>query len=357
MNLWMRWVNFQALREILLLIEAAPAKLRPADLTRLATEEGILVDRNRRPLGPSSHYHHRRTLERLGLVIKRDGRYSLDYELPEANALTIDSAFGRELSVKEKEAFSNVVLRNQDCRDVFFKYFVQSEAIIEDLNQFIVLAQPIEMNVVQKRIDSSPRSPQGALRSADESEYLRQVAIRPRDKPGWVALRGTNAVQAIHFGLKSWCVDQLGFLDNMYRADGIYTMYAKRLDLLLPTHELASRMLDLLGFEGEWTTVRVGDFALNVGIKQRVSVEQAKSILTSWMNNYPDVVAGIPTSERFVAGGLSKGQQGMVLKNFLLGRGGAYVSHLRIHHSLIQRIRQGVSDHDYNRRSATEVRP
>ena len=357
MNLWMRWVNFQALREILLLIEATPAKLRAADLARLATEERILVDRNGRPLGPSSHYHHRRTLERLGLVVKRDGRYSLDYELPEANALTTDTAFGRELSIAEKEAFSNVILRNQDCRDVFFKYFVQSEAMIEDLNEFIALAQPIEMNVIQRRIDSSPRSPQGALRSADTKEYLRQVSIRPRDKPDWCALPGTNAIQAIHFGLKSWCVDQLGFLDVMYRADGIYTMYPKRLDQLLPTHELASRMLDLLGFEGEWTTVRVGDFALNVGIKQRISVEQAKSILTSWMNNYPDVVAGIPTSERFVAGGLSKGQRGMALKSFLLGRGGAYVSHLRIHHSLIQRIRQGVSGHDYNKRSATEVRP
>ena len=357
MNLWMRWVNFQALREILLLIEATPAMLRAADLIRLATEERILVDRNGRPLGPSSHYHHRRTLERLGLVVKRDGRYSPNNELPETNALTRDTAFGRELYVGEKEAFSNVILRNHDCRDVFFKYFVQSEAIIEDVNDFIALAQPIEMNVVQRRADSRQRSPRKVLRTSDTIEDLRQVAMRTRDNLDWCALSGTNAVQAIHFGLKSWCVDQLGFLDIMYRADGIYTIYPKRLDQLLPTHELASRMLDLLGLEGEWTTVRVGDFALAVGIKQRVSVEQAKSILASWMNNYPDVVAEIPTSERFIAGGLSKGQRGMVLKNFLLGRGGAYVSHLRIHHSLIQRIQQGVSDHDYNRRSTTEVRP
>ena len=338
MNLWMRWVNFQALREILLLVGAAPAEMRAVDITRLATEERILVDRKGRPLGPSSHYHHRRTLERLGLVVKLDGRYSLDYELPEANALILDTASGRELSVGEKEAFSNVILRNQDCRDVFFKYFIRSAAIIEDLNEFIDLAQPIEVHVVQSRIDPSSRSPQGIPRGAGTNEYLRQVAIRPRDEPDWCALPGTNAIQAIHFGLKSWCVDQLGFLDSMYRADGIYTMYPKRLDHQLPTQVLASRMLDLLGFEGEWTTVRVGDFALNVGIKERVSIEQAKGILASWMNNYPDVVAGIPTSERFVAGGLSKGQRVMVLKNFLQGRGGAYMSHLRIHRSLKQRI-------------------
>ena len=136
MKLWMRWVNFRALREILLLTKANPAKLRAKDLVRLTTEERILVGRNGQALGPTSHYHHRRTLERLDLLVKQEGRYMLNEQTPETSILTAQTTFGKELDDQEKEAFSNVVLRNEDCHEMFFQNFLQSASPVQSVKDF-----------------------------------------------------------------------------------------------------------------------------------------------------------------------------------------------------------------------------
>ena len=338
MKLWMRWVNFQALREILLLVRAHPGTLRPADLMRLATEEKVLVGRDGQALGLSSHYHHRRTLERLGLMMKRDGRYLLNEQLPETETLTARVTFGRTLDDQEKEAFSNVVLRNDDCRSVFFEQFLQSMSDVDNVHEFGVLAKPIELNVIHTQHGRRHLKHRGPDSGLEVDVRQINVVIRASGAPGWSTFSGTNAVQAIHFGLRAWCVDQLQFLDGIYRTGAAYTIYARRIRRPCTTSELAFRMLDLLGFDGDWATVRVGDFALDVGIRQHVSIEQVKDVLNSWMENYPDVVAGIPTNERFVAGGLASGLRKAVLKGFLRESQGAIVSHLRIHRSLRERI-------------------
>ena len=342
MNLWMRWVNFQVLREILLLVKSNPAKLRAADLVRLTTEERILVGRNGQPLGPTSHYHHRRTLERLGLLVKRAGRYTLNEQLPEVGALTEQSSFGKELDDREKKAFSNVVLRNEDCRDVFFERFLQPMTSVQNVMDFTARAQPIELSVVQKQDSPHHHGRRTTTPISDAYDQLTHVAIRPAGEPEWSMIFGTNAMQAIHFGLRAWCVDQLNFLDSIYRTGAIYTIYPRHITSRLSTGELELRMLELLTFEGDWATVRVGDFALDVGIKQQESIEQGKGVLRSWIENYPDLVATIPTNERFIAGGLPKGQRDLVLKGFLLGRDGAHVSHLRIHRNIQHRINRKV---------------
>ena len=333
----MRWVNFRALREILLLVQANPARLRPADLMRLTTEERVLIGRNGQALGLSSHYHHRRTLERLGLLVKREGRYVLNEHVPETKALTERVTFGSALDDREREAFSNVVLRNEDCRSVFFQWFLQPLSGVHNVEEFGARANPIELNVI--RVGRGPGNHnRRALDGRLDVDQHKHVVIRASGAPGWSTFSGTNAVQAIHFGLRAWCVDQLQFLDGIYRTGAGYTIYARRIRRPCTTSELAFRMLDLLGFDGDWATVRVGDFALDVGIRQHVSIEQVKDVLNSWMENYPDVVAGIPTNERFVAGGLASGLRKAVLKGFLRESQGAIVSHLRIHRSLRERI-------------------
>ena len=338
-NLWMRWVNFRALRDILVLVKANPNHLRATDLVRLTSEKMIMTGRNGQPLGASSHYHHRRTLERLDLLIKQQGRYALNDQLPEAKTLTKRSSFGIALDDQEKEAFANVVLRNEDCRNAFFRHFAQFETEIEDVHEFIGRAKPIEMSVFHGYIGSPRPSLQANPGSPDFLSEEKHVAIRALATREWSVLSGTNAVQAIHFGLRAWSVDQLSFLDGIYRTGGVYSIYPKQIVQPLANDELASQMVASLNFESEWTTIRVGDFALQMGIEQRVSFEQTKDVLMSWMRLHPDVVAGISTNERFIAGGLSDGQRGLVLKGFLLEPGGAYVSHLRIHRNLQHKVR------------------
>ena len=342
MNFWMRWVNFRSLRDILLLVKANPAKLRAKDLTRLATDEGILLGKDGQPLGPTTHYHHRRTLERLGLLLKHEGRYRLNDELPETNALTAHIVYGKELDDEEKKAFANVVLRNDDCRTIFFKGMLRSTGYVTEVGEFMAQAQPIELRVVQGQSRSRGRGRQIANEKLDGGDQEGYVAIRPAESPDWTMLFGTNAIQAIHFGLRAWCVEQLNFLDEVFHVGGVYTIFPCHVTQHLSPDELNVAMVESLGFDGEWATFRVGDFALACGIKSRASIGQTKGVLTSWMERHPDLVAPISTNERFITAGSAVSQREAILKGFLRGPSGAYVSHLRIHRDLQSRIRMEV---------------
>ena len=339
MNFWMRWVNFRSLRDILVLVKANPARLRAMDLARLATDEGILLAKDGQPLGRTTHYHHRRTLERLGLLLKHEGRYRLNDELPETSALTAHVAYGKDLDNEEKEAFSNIVLRNEDCRTIFFNEMLRSPGYAEDVEAFMTQAQPLELRVVQGQSRSRDGGRQIANENLGGGDQEGYVAIRRTESPDWTMHFGTNAIQAIHFGLRAWCVDQLNFLDEVFHAGGVYTIFPRHVTSRASVDQLNVVMVESLGFEGEWATVRVGDFALACGIKLRVSIKQTKGVLTSWMGKYPDLVAAVSTNERFITGGLAVSQHEALLKGFLRGPSGVYVSHLRIHRDLQSRIR------------------
>ena len=342
MNFWMRWVNFRSLRDILLLVKANPGELRAKDLAQLSTDEGVLLGKDGQPLGPTTHYHHRKTLERLGLLLKYDGRYRLNNELPETNALTTHIVFGKELDAEEKEAFANAVLRNDDCCTVFFNEMLRSPGRVKDVGEFVAQAQPIELRVVQGRSRSrgaGRKTTKGELERGDQEGY---VAIRSVESTDWSTLFGTNAIQAIHFGLRAWAVEQLNFLDEVFHVGGVYTIFPRHVSPHLSLDELNVVMVESLGFDGEWSTVRVGDFALTCGIKLQASIGQTKGVLSSWMERHPDLVAPIPTNERFITGGSTASRREAILKGFLRGPRGAYVSHLRIHRDLQSRIRKEV---------------
>lgn len=357
MKLWMRWVNFRALREILLLVRENPGRLRATDLVRLTNQERILVGRNGQPLGPTSHYHHRRTLERLGLLVKLNGRYELDEQLSETHALTTNVNLGSELTDSEKEAFSNVVLRNEDCRKAFIETFLMPNTPIHTVQDFMSCARPIEMSVGQRQTKGRHSSNQDDIEYLDAGEERPFVAIRPAGLLEWVTYSGENAVQAIHFGIKAWCVDQLNFLDVMYRTDAVYTVYPKQIGACEASNELALTMLNSLSFDGDWSTVRVGDFAMKIGIKNRVSIEHAKTVLKAWLDKFPDLVAGIPTNEQFVTGGLTHKQRTMVLKGFLSAGDGRLLSHIRVHRDLLDRMEQEERRHEHERYGVTTAGP
>jgi len=350
MNLWMRWVSFQALRELVLIVKACPSKLRAIDLARIATEEGILLNRDREALGPSTHYHHRRTLERLGLLFRLDGRYVLNEEMPEIRGLTERESFGETLNETEKSAFGNVILRNRDCHDAFFHAFLQPGPPVRDVGEFLEQGRPIELRVSSEGAASARSS--GPIRNSNAKRA--KIVIRSSWTRQYSEFGGENARQAIHFGIRSWCVDQLGFMDSLYRVDTEYTIYPKSIVTCVTNRQLELEMLDSLKFDGEWATVRVGDFALDVGIRLRVAVDQAESVLQSWLDRHRDVVAGIATRERLISGGLTRNQRDLVLKGYLQEKSGAYVSHLQIHRSLRKKINEEVLS-DAHRARATKA--
>ena len=340
MNLWMRWLDFQALRDLLLLVAAHPCGLRANELEKLATDERVLLRRDGQPYARSIHYHHRRTLERLGLLEKQDRRFTLNHQSPEISALTARKMMCEELHASEKEAFANAVIRNKDCHEVFFRNFLPGGETACDVTTFVVRAVPVEI-VIQSGLEGAASRHSGQQRHAGPSRSKR-VAIRPVGTTHWRGQDGPAAVQAIHFGLRSWCVDQLGFLDIACGADGTYTAYPKHIVRHRTDWELAQDMFAALEFTDDWVTIRVPDMTLETGIKQRVSVNQAKGVLMDWLTDHPDLVAGVPTRVGFITSGLPDSQHALALKGYLRSESGAYLSHLRIHRMLREHVQNGV---------------
>lgn len=340
MNLWMRWVDFRALRDLLLLVGSHPRGLRANELEKLATDERVLLRRDGQPYAKSTHYHHRRTLEKLGLLEKQHRQYTLNPQNPTIHALTMRTELRRKLLPYEKEAFANAVLRNEDCHGVFFRHFKGCE-LSRYVTTFVEQAHPVEIVIRTGTEGNMDHSHSG--RPSSSSSQTKRVAIRPIGTTHWSFLEGANAEQAIHFGLRSWCVDQLGFLDVTYSADGTYTAFSKHIIPKLTDQELEAKMFIALEFAGDWTTIRIPDCTLATGIKQRVSVDQVKGVLMHWLTDHPDLVAGVSTRLGFITAGLSESQHALVLKSYLHSQSGAYLSHLRIHRTLREHVQNRIS--------------
>ena len=318
---------------MLLATAAYPAGLTAADLIGLTNEERIMVGADDRPLSRTTHYHYRTALKRLGLLVHENRRYRLNDDAPGVGALVKRTTRGSTLNDAERVAFANAVVRNDDCRRAFFAHFLDPNDCVSDVDHFVDRARPIRLEVLPKF-----------------ASHTRRVVIETANKGEHLVLEGENAVQAVYYGLRSWGVGQLGFLDEVYRVGVGHTIYPVRITPRLSAGDLQARMLDSLDFVGDWATVSIGVFVIDAGRRWRVPVQQVTDILLTWLRDFPDVVAGMATKEQFIVGPVHDRQRTMVLKGFLRGPDGSNVSHLRIHRGLVENAANRMEGTDGRRR-------
>ena len=323
----MRMLDFQAMRDLVLLVDEHPSGIRANQLEKRATAERVLLRHDGQPYTRSVHYRYRRTLERLGLLEKKDRQLVVNHRNPDTRALVSHGNYRQPLPASEKEALANAALRNEDCHNAFFKYFLPGGPV-DDVRGFVETARPVETTIRRGRCRSSGRS--------------NQLVVRPAGTPKRILVDPSE--RAAHSALSRWCADQLGFVEITYRADGTYTAYPKHVAPRLTDQELAAAMFAKLGFVGEWATIRIPDMVLSTGITHRVSVDEAKKILARWVVDHYDLVDGIPTRVGFITDGTPDSLHALALKSYLQPTGrGAHLSHLRTHRKLRGRIGGQVS--------------
>ena len=316
MSLWMRWVDFRKLRDLLTLISESPGALRSTDLDELGVERGILVSQQDRPLGPSSRYHHRRTLERLQLISKDRNRYVVNSDVVEATRLVERHDVGSPLSVLEKMCFANLVLRQEDCQCSFFRLFTGGTRV-STLAEFVETSRPVVLQMVR-----------------DRSDGPRMIRLIPAYTTGGIDFIGADAVQAIHFGMRPWCIEQLGFMDELYRVGKGYTLYGRYIEPAISSTELERHLVGMLRFENDWATVRVGDFILEAASSMLTGLDGVRRVVERWLDAYPSIVAGVATNERFIVGNEPGSLRPAILRGFAHQRTGAHISHLQVHRDI-----------------------
>ena len=310
-TLWMRWLDFRRLRDVFWLVAEHDCALRAKDLNELAVSEGILVNEKGIPFKPTPIYHYRRTLERLELARLNQRRYCIARDNPNVATLLSKKRKGQPLSIEERKALSTLVLQNKDCYDAFLSAFIGLEPRPTNIDEFIRTAKPVSVNI-----------------NAEAPKHM-EIRLRNIERDFQLASSGENAVQAILWGLKAWCVDQLQFLDEVLSGVG-YVLYSRDV-AVPPTSVVAQKLAELLDFKGDWAITRVEELILSAGTRWHIPAEAVRETLRWFYERFPDYVAPISTSEQFILSRVHPSQRRAALNSYLRLPTGELVSHLRIH--------------------------
>ena len=288
----------------------------------MAIAGGTFILSDGKPFGPSNRYHHRRALEKLGLVARHDGRLISGLEAGEEGTILTDPK-DDILSDEQRYLFGNRVVRNADCYDVFWKTFMP-EKQPSSLRDFVNCGAPIVLNRTK-----SGRRPQ--------LEY--RLSLRSKANRNFTDVHeGYKAIQAIHFGLRAWGVKQLKFLDEMYRVGEGYHIFPVGITPLVDDESINDTLLEYLEFSNDWATPRVGDLTFTVASRLKIPLERVRSVLQKWLRIHASLVSPITVSDRMILAGQSKQMRSRIMEGFLSLPSGEHVSHLQVHRKLADRI-------------------
>ena len=324
---WMRWLDFRRLAGLFAIVASTPGAHTSSELDRVAIEKGVFVLSSGKPLGKTSRYHHRRALERFDFVKKVRGRFSPCLTEDECEAmLSVDHLTG--LNQDQRRLFSERVLLNADCYDVFWSVFVPGSPP-KTIGDFIQNAQPIRLQL-EEEIERPPRS---------KKRYPTSVILYRADHPDVpITHLGYNAVQAIHFGMRSWGVEQLQFLDELYQVGQGHHIFPIGIDRRYTPILVDQAVYDELRFDGDWAMPRVSDLLLRVASRLKMPISSVRERLQNWLKIHSGDVAPVFVSNRMILFGRSERIHQLVLSGFLSPPGGGLVSHLKVHRGIIDKL-------------------
>ena len=286
-------------------------------------ESGLLRSSTGKPLGPSSRYHYRRTLEKLDLVRRDHGRFSAKLDPDECQQFLplLDS---ENLNDLQRLIVGNRIILNDDCYNVFWKMFMPAERPFS-LEEFIDTGKPVVMSVesTSSRVQSEPL-----------------VTLRQPTQNLSSVHSGYKAVQAIHFGMRAWGVNQLQFLDELYRVGEGYIMFPTNVRHRTKPSRVEEALIEAIDFSDDWSTPRVSDLLLTVASRLKVTLRDVRCVLNHWIRVHPGYVSPIATSERIILSGQDRQKRRLILKGFLSLASGEHVSHLKVHRDIVKQTRR-----------------
>ncbi len=343
---WMRSVSFAILHRILCLVAEHSHGLRPIEVNRLITDHRIL--HGRRPdLPPSltTLYHYRTILLRLQLFRRRGPRLCVNIADPIVASLLqepLPEISNRSLTVRIKELFSNLVLRNRDCASLFFDAFVPHSSFPYTASQFRRSATPVVYS-----LHASGQSVRVLLKNTHNDYIKTLTATRARTRKGPPPL-----VQAVPYGIRYWARNELNLIDEYWRApDRCVAMFPLAMPPNAHSHntllrQTANHILSLRGAT-DWTLFSVYDLLTQSCeiLRQPISILfQAIDLLIRHWKQYI-ILIPIPKTLATTAAHNTHHEQ-ILLRNYYRSSNsrGPYISHLRIH-SAIPLYRVAQSNH------------
>ena len=325
---WMRAVSFAGLHRLLTAVGAAPGGLRARDVNALVLDGGVALTPRRPRPKPTTLYHYRNTLVRLGALVRDGLRLRANRDDPEVAALLAEPAPPNDdhtASHGARERFAALVLRNEDCRALFFDLFSPARGPGRTVSDFRRHGAPVSWSRRPR-----PDAPAIVFRNhatGRETTYASRAAV-----------------PAVLYGLRYWARDELALIDEYSeRTLDRTTLFpiaappAGPADRDAAIRHAVQFLLALRArhADREWTMLSVSDLIVEYCRNGR----QPRSVLFGafdWLRRrWPGHTMFVPTPLGLATlAARSTQEQDLALRRYYKPANGPYVSHIRLHHDV-----------------------
>lgn len=322
---WMRAVSFAGLHRLLNAIAERSGGLRAREINSLVLDGGVTLTPRRSPPKPTTLYHYRNTLIRLGALVRDGLRLRANLDAPDVVALLDEPApaDGEQALIDAAvEHFAALVFANDECRTLFFDLFMPSRRPCRSVADFREQGTPVTW-----RRRPSTGGPAISFRN--------HATGRTTDHAS------RAGVPAVLYGLRYWARDELALVDEYCeRTMDRTTMFPVARPPSSPADRHAA-ILHAVRFllslrtphaEGEWTMLSVSDLIVQYCETHR----QPRAVLfgaIDWLKReWPGHTSLVPTPLGLATlAASSPQQQNLALRRYYRPTGGPYVSHIRFH--------------------------
>ena len=323
---WMRAVSFAGLHRILKAVAAFPQGLRSGEIDRLVLEKGILLTRHNSVPSHTTLYHYRNTLIRL-LALKQVGpTWRVNCDEPDVCKLLSQPAPALGdccLDDCAKDSFSALVLKNKQCRVLFFDLFMPVDKDSKSLSAFHQNGLPVAWSR-----NSSPES--------KEIVFKNHATGRTRRYGSYVG------EQATLFGLRYWARDELQLIDEYcpQAASGavmfpICRTRSAAMGVDPPEFRTIAFLLSLRNSD-EWTLFSVLDLIVLCCENRQKPIKELFKAIDWLVQEWPHHIVLIPTSRALATlTAISEQRQALELRRYYKRSNGPYISHIRIHKDIV----------------------
>ena len=327
-TLWMRYVDFEKVKDMLHLVFENNGSLTASRLEELGIKKEILIKRgSKNPLTHTPRYHYRKVMENLGLIKLENRFYYIVEDKKVLKFLELTKFRDKKfLSYEAKEILRQMIVDNKDCKKYFFNLFIYKPVYsIEDLRK--------EGNHVFVRTRSMDESFRKREEDKSYSHRKKSGPVILKNKIGKsIKLKTQDELHAVYWGVRLWSLD-LEITNEIMRSfhEGrvIYPVNPnfseKDLNILLLKRIMGEKN------HSKWALLHIPTFIKEAALSTRFSIDRIKEYFRELKARYPTLVMFVPSSTVFIDIRTPYEKQDATIRNsYLYEEGKGYISHLRI---------------------------
>ena len=321
---WMRYISFVALHRLLIAASRlSNERMTAGDLNELARRDEILHTQKGSTPARATLYHYRNSLLQLG-ALRREGRFLfVNHEESSVRSLLSEQMPARNvtsLSDSAREHFAALVLKNEQCRSLFFDLFMPANMPYESLAEF----QRHSLPITWVRTKTGGKT---------------EVLFRNQQTGRSGHCRSHVSVASILYGVRYWARNELQLIDEYCQRNGETTVMFPICQASttsegfgLAVRQMLNVILSTRPEDKEWVVLSVTDLITRLCEAQRQPIRVLFGAIDWLVREWPRHVFLIPTSRALATLAASSSvRDDLELRRYYKRKNSPYISHVRIH--------------------------